>query len=66
MQQMIKNQASDIRPITFLNQWPGYKKYKDYVLGQRFYFTEVDVDIKIEGNPIITTKAQNQKPLEQL
>lgn len=43
MQLLIKGQAEDQRPISFIKLWPSYWRFKDVVLNQKYMASDVNL-----------------------
>lgn len=51
----IRTQAESLKPINFLKAWYNYKKYKKRLQEQRTTITDIQVQLKLDGKPIITS-----------
>jgi hypothetical protein len=51
----IKLQSNLLEPVNFLKIWSSYKKYKKKLVEQKTTITDIQVQLKLDGNPIISS-----------
>lgn len=60
-------QAHDCDPVSFLQIWDSYQKHIKQLSKQRVTISDVPIDLRLEGRPIIITSAQSQNaPIKSL
>lgn len=55
VQEFVKLQAKCMRPVSFLKIWSSYKNYKRKLQEQKTTITDIQVQLKLDGKPIITS-----------
>lgn len=55
MSEFLKKQAEETSPIEFLQLFAGHNLFKNSVYKQRTTISEISVDMKLSGKPIITS-----------
>ncbi len=55
MEGFIQEQANDVEPIQFLKIWAAHQKHKMEILNQKTRVSDIQINLKVEGKPIITS-----------
>jgi len=52
MNEFLKEQANQLRPVEFLSLWAGYNQMKSFIQKQRTTISDIQTDLKLNGRPI--------------
>lgn len=55
VQEYVKEQARSMQPVNFLKIWTSYKNYKKKLQEQKTTITELQVQLKLDGKPVISS-----------